>query len=251
MRFFAQLLVAVTAIPSVLAQYNDGYETVNLPTDPVQIRLAYQGPTAMMGKYADYMLYDIDTNKIALIVSWNTFEQLTNPTVTYGTSPSALTQTASSSVSVTYATSLTYNNHVNITGLSPYTTYYYRPQYSNATTPYSFTTARAAGDTTPFTVGVVVDMGTFGSLGLSTTVGSGAANPLAPGEQTTIAALTEMIDSYEFLVHAGDIAYADTWLKEEIGGYLPTTTTNQGAVVYESILNAFYDELEPVSALKA
>lgn len=93
-------------------------------------------------------------------------------------------------------------------------------------------------------------MGTFGPLGLGTTVGTGAANPLGPNEQTTIAALSEMIDNYEFLVHAGDIAYADAWLKEEIGGYLPTTTTNQGAVVYESILNAFYDELSGVTALK-
>jgi hypothetical protein len=47
---------------------------------------------------------------------------------------------------------------VNITDLLPYTTYYYLPQYSNATTPYTFTTARSAGDPTPYTVGVVVDM---------------------------------------------------------------------------------------------
>jgi acid phosphatase type 7 len=139
---------------------------------------------------------------------------------------------------------------VNLTGLLPFTTYYYLPQYSNATTPFSFTTARPAGDTTPYTVAVVVDMGTFGPLGLSTTVGTGAANPLAANEQTTITALTQMLGSYEFLVHAGDIAYADAWLKEEIGGYLPTTTTDQGAVVYESILNAFYDELSNVTSLK-
>lgn len=184
-------------------------------------------------------------------MSWNTFSQLPNPTVSYGISPDALTQTASSSVSVTYATSLTYNNHVNITGLSPYTTYYYLPQYSNATTPYTFTTARAAGDTTPYTVGVVVDMGTFGVLGLSDVVGAGASNPLRVNEQTTIAALTEMIDNYEFMVHAGDISYADYWLKEEIQNYLPTTTTAQGAAVYESILNAFFDEMEGITSQKA
>jgi hypothetical protein len=91
-------------------------------------------------------------------VSWNTFEQLPNPTVSYGLSPDALDQTASSSISVTYATSLTYNNHVNITGLLAYTTYYYLPQFSNATIPYTFTTARSAGDPTPYTMGVVVDM---------------------------------------------------------------------------------------------
>jgi hypothetical protein len=140
---------------------------------------------------------------------------------------------------------------VNITGLLPYTTYYYLPQYSNTTTPYSFTTARAAGDPTPYTVGVVVDMGTFGALGLSTVVGTGAANPLQVNEQTTIAALTEMLDSYEFMVHAGDIAYADYWLTEEIQNYLPTTTTAQGAVVYESILNSFFDEMIGITSQKA
>lgn len=183
-------------------------------------------------------------------VSWNTFAQLTNPTVSYGTSPGALTQTASSSVSVTYPTSLTYNNHVNITGLLPFTKYYYLPQESNATTPYTFTTARLAGDMTPYTAGVVVDMGTFGALGLGTTTGTGAANPLQVNEQTTIAALTQLIDGYEFIVHAGDIAYADFWLKGEIQNYLPTTTTDQGAKVYESILNAFFDELVGISSVK-
>jgi hypothetical protein len=94
-------------------------------------------------------------------------------------------------------------------------------------------------------------MGTFGALGLSDVVGSGAANPLGVNEQTTIAALTEMIDNYEFMIHAGDIAYADYWLKEEIQGYLPTTTTEQGAAVYESILNAFFDELVNITSQKA
>jgi hypothetical protein len=51
MHSFVQLLVVGIAITGAFAQYNDGYETVNLPTDPVQIRLAYQGPTAMMGKH--------------------------------------------------------------------------------------------------------------------------------------------------------------------------------------------------------
>lgn len=182
--------------------------------------------------------------------SWNTFSQLPRPSVSYGISPEALDQVAYSSVSVTYPTSLTYNNHVNITGLTAYTTYYYLPQYSNATTPYSFTTARAAGDETPFTVGVVVDMGTFGAYGLSSDGGE-ATHPLALNEQTTIAALKSMIDTYEFMVHAGDMAYADYWLKEEIHGYLPPTTMEEGAVVYESILNAFFDQLEPISRAKA
>jgi hypothetical protein len=51
MHSFAQLLVVATVITGALAQFNDGYETVDSATDPVQIRLAYQGPTAMEGKY--------------------------------------------------------------------------------------------------------------------------------------------------------------------------------------------------------
>lgn len=52
MRSFAQLLVLASAFTGAAfaQQYSDGYENVNNPTDPVQIRLAYQGPTAMMGE---------------------------------------------------------------------------------------------------------------------------------------------------------------------------------------------------------
>jgi len=52
MRSFAQLLVIAIASTTTLAQsqFSDGYENVNTATTPVQIRLAYQGPTAMMGK---------------------------------------------------------------------------------------------------------------------------------------------------------------------------------------------------------
>jgi len=114
-------------------------------TTPMQLRLAYAGSTGM-------------------VVSWNTFAQLAGPTVYYGRSPGQLTQRATSNVSVTYPTSTTYNNHVKITGLAPDTTYYYIPQNSNSTTPLSFKTTRPVGDTTPYTVAVVVDLGTMGSV---------------------------------------------------------------------------------------
>lgn len=99
-------------------------------------------------------------------------------------------------------------------------------------------------------MGIVVDMGTFGVLGLSDHVGTGAANPLRVNEQTTITAITQKLGDYEFMVHAGDISYSDYWLKEEIGGYLPNTTA-QGPLLYEQILNAFYDELAPITEAKA
>lgn len=49
---------------------------------------------------------------------------------------------------------------------------------------------------------------------------------------------------------AGDIAYADYWLKEEIQGFLPNTTIADGYKVYESILNDFYDEISTITTFK-
>ena len=39
-------------------------------------------------------------------------------------------------------------------------------------------------------------------------------------------------------------------MKEEIQGFLPNTTIANGYIVYESILNDFYDEMTPVTAYK-
>jgi hypothetical protein len=133
----------------------------------MQIRLAYAGDTGMT-------------------VSWNTFSQLSHPSVRYGRHPKLLTEVAFSDVSITYKTSTTYNNHVKITGLEPNTLYYYQPVNSNATAPYSFKTSRLAGDEEPFTVAVAADMGLMGPDGLTTHVGNGAGHPLKPGDTNTI-----------------------------------------------------------------
>jgi len=50
---------------------------------------------------------------------------------------------------------------------------------------------------------------------------------------------------------AGDIAYADYWLKEEIQGFLPNMTIADGVHVYESLLKQFYDEMTPLTSQKA
>ena len=153
-----------------------------------QTRLAYAGTTGMM-------------------VSWNTFSQISNPTVHYGLSPHDLDQVASSTVSVTYHTSLTYNNHVKITGLKADTVYYYMPttliQDNSTTAPYSFRTSKPAGDKAPYSIAVVVDMGTMGPEGLYTSAGKGVAenNVLKPGEINTIQSLTSAVDQFEFLWH--------------------------------------------------
>lgn len=149
---------------------------------PMQVRLAYAGDTGMM-------------------ISWNTFCKLEQPTVHWGKHAANLDHTAVSSVSVTYQTSTTYNNHVKIEGLEPDTQYFYCPQYGNCKKPHTFRTSRPAGDHTPFVAAVVVDMGTMGKLGLTTHVGNGAANPLEPGETNTIQALRKTIDDWDFLWH--------------------------------------------------
>jgi 3',5'-cyclic AMP phosphodiesterase CpdA len=201
-----------------------------------QIRLAYAGNTGMF-------------------VSWNTFTKISNPTVHYGLSATSLNMSTSSNVSVTYPTSLTYNNHVKLTGLKSDTLYYYLPDHLlniNTTTPFTFKTSRPSGVNNEFSVAVVVDLGTMGAQGLTTTAGTGVSknNTLKPGEVNTIGSLTQHMDAFDFLWHPGDIAYADYWLKEEIQGFLPNTTIADGIKVYESILNDYYDDLTSVSALK-
>lgn len=149
---------------------------------PMQIRLAYAGPKGM-------------------VVSWNTQSQLERPTVRYGQFPDSLIHEASSDVSVTYPTSTTYNNHVTLEHLEEDTLYYYLPENSNATEPYTFRTSRRAGDNTPFTMAVVVDMGLMGPDGLSTRVGNGAAHPLGPNDTNTIQSLEKNRDGIDFIWH--------------------------------------------------
>ncbi|KAM6503206.1 Purple acid phosphatase-like protein [Amanita muscaria] len=198
---------------------------------PMQLRLAYAGPTGM-------------------VVSWNTYAQLSQPKVFYGRHPWLLKSTASSNVSVTYPSSTTYNNHVKITGLHPNTQYYYLPENSNTTTPYTFKTSRIAGDSTSYSIAYVADLGLIGPQGLWTTVGNGAANPLGPNDTTTVQSLQHNSDGVDFLWHGGDIAYADAWSKEEIQGFVPNTTIADGYKVYESLLNQYYDEMMPLTSTK-
>lgn len=171
---------------------------VRVPEDtfePVQIRSAYAGPTGM-------------------IVSWNTFSKLpAPPTVEFGFAPNVLPFTSSpkNGQSVTYPTSLTFNNHVRLTNLFPNTKYFWRPAFSNKTSIFSFTTSREKGDHTPLVVAVAVDLGLIGPDGLSTTVGTGAANPLLPGEITTIQSL-QLHNDFDFLWHREFLSYLLTFL---------------------------------------
>ncbi|OAA71078.1 metallophosphoesterase [Akanthomyces lecanii RCEF 1005] len=200
-----------------------------------QIRLAYHGDDGM-------------------VVSWNTFEHVAGPEVKWGLSKDNLNNTASSDTSITYPTSSTYNNHVLVAGLAPGTTYYYLPSPlpQGNHEPFTFTTARAAGDAQPYSVAVVIDLGTMGRLGLTDHAGKGARpeNILKPGEKNTIDSLASTSAGWDFMLHPGDIAYADYWLKEQIAGFLPNTSIADGHTVYEAILNDFYDEMAVVTESK-
>ncbi|GIC84690.1 purple acid phosphatase family protein [Aspergillus udagawae] len=227
----ASSILAAIAVSTLFTGSIAAPTTQQHGTYPMQLRLAYAGPHGMT-------------------VSWNTYSQLPHPTVCFGRSPKHLNRCVSSNVSVTYPTSTTYNNHVSIAGLEADTLYYYLPQHSNETTPYTFKTSRQAGDQTPYTVAVAIDMGLMGTMGLTTSVGKGAHNPLGPNDNNTIQSLLAQGVNTDFLWHPGDIAYADYWLKEEIQGFLPNTTVADGTKVYESLLNQYYDELSVITAHK-
>ncbi|KAF8307932.1 Metallo-dependent phosphatase [Clavulina sp. PMI_390] len=226
----AALLSATGAIADIVP------ELPPIPNDlttPVQTRLAFNGDTGMT-------------------VGWNTFKQLSSPKVYYGSWPDQLWFSASSKSSITYPTSRTWANTVKLTGLTPSTTYYYKIDSTNSTIS-SFKTARARGDQTPFTAALVIDMGVFGPDGLSTRTTSYTNQtitfPLKPGEHTTIQRMLAMKDQYEFVLHPGDFAYADSWFKEYSLGYINGSVAD-GAAMYEGLNEQFFAELSAVSSIK-
>jgi hypothetical protein len=180
MKFTSQaatvLTLAITASYAAIVQKKD---SCTADVEATQVRLAYHGDRGMS-------------------VSWNTNAKLDKPSVAFGTTMQ-LGGVVTSDQSFTYPTSSTYNNHVVITGLQPNTRYHYQPYCSDRI--YSFTTARTAGDGHDFKFAMVGDMGTMGPDGLSTTVGKGAANPLKPGDKTSIDSLHELKESFDFVFH--------------------------------------------------
>lgn len=196
-------------------------------TTVVQHRLAYLGDFGMT-------------------VSWNTFSEIEKPTISYGLKSNELLFQVSGS-SNTYPTSSTWNNHVELPLLIPKTTYYYKVE--NDDVVYNFTTAPIIGNRDEFAFAYLGDMGAMGPLGLSDTGPSSDDAILASGEQNTMQSLISTLDQYEFIIHGGDLAYADYWLKEELADYLPFNLTS-GPEMYEAILNEFYDGIQPLTSVK-
>lgn len=177
--FKMRFSLAAAAV-ATLATGTFAADVCNNNTNPIQIRLAYAGDKSMS-------------------VSWNTKQKLTKPTVFYGDGKLDKSASSSSAESVTYATSSTFNNHVTITGLKSDTRYSYMPQCGHRA--YSFTTPRSIGKGDKMKFAMVGDLGTMGPDGLSETVGTGAGNPLKPGEQNTIDSLHSLKDKYDFVWH--------------------------------------------------
>ncbi|CEQ43121.1 SPOSA6832_05014 [Sporobolomyces salmonicolor] len=204
--------------------------------EPLQHHLAFAGSTGMT-------------------VSWASFNQIQAPTVWYGPDPANLNMKSSSNQSATYPTSRTYDNHVALTGLKPATKYYYKGKSLFCIALYSFTTSRAAGDMTPFTLASFADLGLMGMDGLSTKVGpiSGEeTTALGANDTNTIQSLLELKDSYEFMHHYGDIAWGGNLRTLRNGQRLnPANSGTSGYPVYnESFLEQFFDQMQPVTAEK-
>ncbi|CAK7216125.1 hypothetical protein SCUCBS95973_002698 [Sporothrix curviconia] len=225
----ANRLASATWGLSVLAAYAHAANFPAIPSDlttPVQQRIAVNG-----------------ANSIS--VGWNTFEQIANPCVNYGIYPDKLTMQACGT-SVTYASSRTYSNAASLTGLTPATTYYYQIVSTNSTVEH-FMSPRLPGDPTPFQMNVIIDLGVYGVDGFTINMDMSKRDTIPLIEpslnHTTIGALAETIDDYEFIIHPGDLAYADDWVYN-IANILDSSKA------YEAILEEFYNQLAPIAGRK-
>lgn len=131
---------------------------------------------------------DGNSNKIA--VSWSTVAQSSTSVVKYGTSKGTYTESASGYSRSYYET---FHNHVVLNTLTPNTVYYYvvGNDADGWSSELSFTSAPLSSNLRGnFSFGV------FGDLGV---VSGGPTNTY----------LTNARDDLQFIVHAGDIGYAD------------------------------------------
>lgn len=237
MKLLTNLLTAATSLQSFLGIV--GVEPLPPIHPSSQLRLALAGD------------YD-------MAVSWNTDirHQVTkggnkNPQVCYGICPRHL-DSCIDAYSETYPTSHTWNHHVKLSPLEPGTIYYYKiAGDDDHKTLRHFKTPPKRGikDKKEWSFAFVADLGTMGKFGLGYhDDGDGWA--LDPGEENTITALVDELDSYDFLWQAGDMGYADYWLKAQLNDYFPNTTVEDGIELYEKILNLYYEQMAPITSRK-
>ena len=89
----------------------------------------------------------------------------------------------------------------------------------------------------------LADLGLYGEDGYTTTKRSNIPKVDPALNHTTIGRLADMIDDYEFIIHPGDLAYADDWI-EDPTNYLDSKNA------YTAIIERFYAQLAPISARK-
>jgi acid phosphatase type 7 len=166
--------------------------------------------------------------------------------VQYGKSSTSLDQTACSTRSITYPNSRTWGNAVTLPGLSPGTTYYYKIVSTNSSVEH-FLSPRPAGDTGAFSFTAVIDLGVYGADGYTIKTNNAKRDTIpqvAPAlNHTTIGRLANTIDDYEFVLHPGDLAYADDWL-------LSPKNLLDGKNAYAAIIEQFYAQLAPIAGRK-
>ncbi|TIC76112.1 Metallo-dependent phosphatase [Wallemia mellicola] len=189
------------------------------------------------------------------------------PTVFYGTSKDDLTMQAQGFSSI-YQTSLSTTHKVKLRNLNPDTRYFYQTCLDiNNECPrsdiLSFKTTVSAGDQREFKFAVLGDMGVMGPLGgfsllnwqisnfilgLSTEAPSKVEDyaRLDEGERSTMKALIDNKDKYQFIVHNGDHAYADDAGKEITAGYIEDIPDEpllqQMSQTYELILETYFNQ---------
>ncbi len=178
-------------------------------------------------------------------LGWSTYGKTNTSCVQYGTDEQNLSSRACSDDQFIYDGSRMYFHTVDLTNLSPATKYFYRIESTNTTTG-QFQSGRAPGDLSPFTINAVTDLGVYGEDGY--TISESGQKSLIPrvlpsNNHTTIARLINTFDDYEFVIHPGDLGYADDW-------YLKPDNLFDGAAAYTSIIEQFYDQLAPVSGRK-
>ncbi|TPX19103.1 uncharacterized protein E0L32_011176 [Thyridium curvatum] len=236
------VLTAIKALPVLAAAYVSAAASLPpIPADlttPVQQRIAIKGLNET--KLTPLLHHE------AISIGWNTYKQLEQPCVKYGLSRDALTLQSCSDQSTTYASSRTWSNVVVLGGLRPATTYYYQIVSTNSTVEH-FMSPRVPGDTTPFSMDVVIDLGVYGADGF-TLKGDHAKRDDIPLidpalNHTTIDRLARTVNDYEFVIHPGDFAYADDW-------FLSPKNLLHGEAAFQAILEQFYAQLAPIAARK-
>lgn len=183
---------------------------------------------------------------LAVSIGWNTYTQLNQSCVEYGTSSSKLDKRSCAKGSTTYPSSRTYENVVILDGLTAGITYYYKIVSTNSSVDH-FLSPRSPGDKTPFSINAVIDLGVYGQDGF-TIEGDKTRKDVIPSidpslNHTTIGRLANTVDDYEFIIHPGDFAYADDWI-------LTPANLLDSENAYQAILENFYTQLAPIAGRK-